>query len=69
MLRRARQSGIEAPAACTQAREHLDFFARRLPDPDEAGWVDRLFPVPGSLAGYLEGRQLDIVFTCTRLRI
>lgn len=69
MLRQARQSGIEAPAACAQAREHLDFFARRLPDPDEAGWVDRLFPVPGSLAGYLEGRQLDIVFACTRLRI
>lgn len=69
MLRQARQSGIEAPAACTQAREHLDFFARRLPDPEEAGWVDRLFARPGTLAGYLEGRQLDIVFACTRLRI
>lgn len=69
MLRRARRSGIEAPAACAQAREHLDFFARRLPAEDEAGRVDRLFPTPGTLAGYLEGRRLDILFACTRLRI
>ena len=69
MLRQARRSGLEAPAACARAREHLDFFARRLPDEDEAGRVDRLFPQPGTLAGYLEGRQLDIVFACTRLRI
>lgn len=69
MLRRARRSGIEAPAACAQAREHLDFFARRLPAEDEAGRVDRLFPSPGTLAGYLEGRRLDILFACTRLRI
>lgn len=69
MLRRARRSGIEAPAACAQAREHLDFFARRLPAEEEAGRVDRLFPSPGTLAGYLEGRRLDILFACTRLRI
>lgn len=69
MLRRARRSGIEAPAACAEAREHLEFFARRLPDPEEARRVDQLFPVPGTLAGYLEGRRLDIVFACTRLRI
>lgn len=69
MLRQARRSGIEAPAACAQAREHLDFFARRLPAEDEAKRVDQLFPVPGTLAGYLEGRQLDILFACTRLRI
>ena len=69
MLRRARRSGIEAPAACAQAREHLDFFARRLPAEEEAGRVDRLFPTPGTLAGYLEGRRLDILFACTRLRI
>ena len=69
LLRQARRSGIEAPAACAAAREHLDFFARRLPAPDEAGWVDALFPTPGTLAGYLEGRQLDVVFACTRLRI
>lgn len=68
-LRQARRSGIEAPAACTAAREHLDFFSRRLPSPDEAAWVDAMFPVPGTLAGYLEGRRLDIVFACTRLRI
>lgn len=69
MLRRARQSGIDAPAACAQAREHLDFFARRLPSQDEAERVDDLFPTPGTLAGYLEGRRLDIVFACARLRI
>lgn len=69
LLRTARRSGIEAPAACAAAREHLDFFARRLPEGDEAGWVDALFPVPGTLEGYLEGRRLDILFACTRLRI
>ena len=69
LLRQARRSGIEAPAACAAAREHLDFFSRRLPEPDEAAWVDALFPTPGTLAGYLEGRRLDIVFACTRLRI
>lgn len=69
MLRQARRSGIEAPAACAAARAHLDFFARRLPEVEEAGWVDGLFPVPGTLAGYLEGRRLDILFACTRLRI
>jgi hypothetical protein len=69
LLRQARRSGIEAPAACAAAREHLDFFARRLPEPDEAAWVDALFPTPGTLAGYLEGRRLDVVFACSRLRI
>ena len=69
LLRQARRSGIKAPAACAAAREHLDFFARRLPDADEASWVDALFPSPGTLAGYLEGRRLDVVFACTRLRI
>lgn len=69
MLRRARRNGIEAPAACAQAREHLDFFARRAPAEEEAEPVDRLFPAPGTLAGYLEGRRLDILFACTRLRI
>jgi hypothetical protein len=69
LLRQARRSGIEAPAVCNAAREHLDFFARRLPEADEAAWVDAMFPVPGSLAGYLEGRRLDIIFACTRLRI
>ncbi len=69
LLRQARRSGIEAPAACAAARDHLDFFSRRLPEPDEAAWVDALFPTPGTLARYLEGRRLDIVFACTRLRI
>lgn len=69
MLRTARRGGIEAPAACSVAREHLDFFLRRLPLEDEADWVDRMFPRPGSLAAYLEGRRMDIVFACTRLRI
>jgi hypothetical protein len=69
MLRAARRSGIEAPAACTAARRHLDFFTRRQPAADEAAWVDALFPTPGTLAGYLEGRRLDILFACTRLRI
>lgn len=69
MLRTARRSGIEAPAACAAAREHLDFFTRRQPAEDEAAWVDALFPTPGTLAGYLEGRRLDILFACTRLRI
>lgn len=69
MLRTARRSGIEAPAACSAAREHLDFFTRRLPAEGEAAWVDALFPTPGTLSGYLEGRRLDILFACTRLRI
>lgn len=69
LLRTARRSGIEAPAACAAARDHLAFFARRLPEGEEAAWVDALFPVPGTLAGYLEGRRLDILFACTRLRI
>lgn len=69
MLRIARRSGPDAPAQCQAARAHVGFFERRTPDPAEAGWVDALFPVPGTLAGYLKGRQADILFACTRMRL
>jgi hypothetical protein len=69
MLRIARRSGPEAPAQCEAARAHVGFFERRQPDPAEAAWVDALFPVPGTLAGYLKGRQADILFACTRMRL
>jgi hypothetical protein len=69
MLRSARRGGPEAPARCQAARAHVGFFERRLPDPAEAASVDALFPVPGTLAGYLAGRQADILFACTRMRL
>lgn len=69
MLRIARRSGPDAPAQCQAARAHVGFFERRKPDPAEAAWVDALFPVPGTLAGYLKGRQADILFACTRMRL
>ena len=69
LLRKARRSGTQAPALCLTARAYLDYFQRRQPAPDEAGRVDAMFPVPGTLAGYLRGRQIDLDFTCNRLRI
>jgi hypothetical protein len=69
LLRKARRNSTEAPSLCRTAETYLGFFARRRPLPDEAAWVDAMFPVPGTLDGYLNGRQLDIGFTCTRLRL
>ena len=70
MLRNARRGGPEAAAHCRNARDHVAFFERRPPaPPDEARHVDALFPVPGTLAGYLAGRQADILFACTRMRL
>ena len=69
MLRKARRNGLEAPALCQQAREHLGFFQRRLPEPAEAESVDALFARPGNLADYLEGRELDILYACRRFSL
>jgi hypothetical protein len=69
MLSKARRNGLEAPALCQQAREHLGFFQRRLPDPAEADSVDALFARPGTLADYIEGRELDILYACRRFSL
>ncbi len=69
LLRNARRSGVEAVAMCDQARSLVAFFADHPPPEDDADWVDRMFPNPGTLQGYLEGRQLDIRAICSRLRI
>ena len=68
-LREARRGGVESVRLCEQARQMLDFFERRRPDPDDARRVDQLFPVPGTLDGYLKGRRLDVRASCTRLNI
>lgn len=69
LLREARRSGVDAVQSCNKARELIGFFTANPPAEDEARKVDALFPNPGSLAAYLEGRNLDVKFACTRLRI
>lgn len=69
LLRNARRSGVEAVAMCDQARALVAFFADHPPPEDDAAWVDQMFPNPGTLQGYLEGRLLDIQAICSRLRI
>jgi hypothetical protein len=68
-LQTARRAGPEAVAWCDRARALVGFFADHPPAEAEAAKVDRMFPNPGTLAGYLEGRRLDIGFVCSRLRI
>lgn len=69
LLRTARRSGIEAAGLCDQARKLIAFFAANPPPEDDQAWVDQMFPNPGTLQGYLDGRSLDIRAICTRLRI
>ncbi|MEY4984676.1 MAG: hypothetical protein RIR62_2942 [Pseudomonadota bacterium] len=69
LLSAARRAGVNAPAFCNEARALLEFFATFKPAEDEAAKVDSMFPNPGTLAGYIAGRQLDVLASCTRLRI
>lgn len=69
MLRAARRSGVEAAALCDQARRLIGFFNANPPPEDDRPWVDQMFPNPGTLQGYLDGRVLDVRAICTRLRI
>ncbi len=66
LLRKARRSGVEGPQYCAKARELLDFFENHPPVEGEAGLVDLVFPNPGTLQGYLDGRRLDQKYSCTR---
>lgn len=69
ILRKARRSGVETVQLCSKARSILDFFETHPPLSSEAGRVDQMFPNPGTLQGYLEGRRLDIKFACARPKI
>jgi hypothetical protein len=69
ILREARRSGVEAVGLCARAQQVLDFFENTPPPEDDARRVDLMFPNPGSLKGYLEGRRLDVLFICTRPKI
>lgn len=66
LLQEARRSGTASVALCERARVLVDFFDTHRPPEDDAGTVDRMFPQPGSLQRYLEGRRLDIGFVCGR---
>lgn len=68
-LSAARRGGVESVRLCNEAVRMLDHFDRRRPDPDDARRVDLLFPVPGSLEGYLQGRRLDVRASCGRPKI
>lgn len=68
-LKQARRAGVDAVSLCNKARAVIDFFSAYPPDEEEAQRVDQMFPNPGTLSGYLQGRRLDIEFACTRLRI
>jgi hypothetical protein len=69
ILRDARRAGVNAPALCNEARSILAFFKTHQPPEDEVAKVDSLFPNPGSLARYIEGRELDLLVSCTRLSV
>ena len=69
ILRTARRAGIESPKYCDEARELIGFFETNLPSEAEAAKVDSMFPNPGTLEGYIEGRKLDVKFVCTRFRL
>lgn len=68
-LREARRAGVEAVGLCAKAQQVLDFFEGNPPPAEDARRVDLMFPNPGSLQGYLEGRRLDVLFICTRPKI
>lgn len=69
LLGDARRAGMNAPALCNEARGLLAFFKTHKPAEDEAAKVDSMFPNPGTLADYIAGRELDLLASCTRLRI
>ncbi len=69
ILRTARRSGIETVQRCAEAVRILDFFETVRPPEADARRVDLMFPNPGTLDGYLEGRRLDVKFICTRPQI
>lgn len=69
LLSEARRAGLNAPALCTEARALLAFFETYPPDAAEGAKVDSMFPNPGTLSGYLDGRKMDVLASCTRLRI
>lgn len=66
LLSQARKAGVEGPKYCNQAKILLAFFKKYRPSDAEAGLVDLIFPNPGSLQLYLEGRELDVTYSCTR---
>lgn len=69
LLSEARRAGLDAPALCNEARALLTFFDTFPPDDAEAAKVDSMFPNPGTLTGYIDGRNMDVLASCTRLRI
>ena len=69
ILRQARRAGVETVQRCAEAVQVLDFFETVRPPADEARKVDLIFPNPGTLDGYLEGRRLDVKFICSRPKI
>ena len=66
LLKQARSAGVERPQFCAKAKALLDFFENHPPPADETRLVDLVFPNPGTLQGYLEGRRLDEKYSCTR---
>lgn len=66
LLSQARRSGVEGPKFCNQAKSLLAFFNTYRPSEAEAPLVDLVFPNPGTLQGYLDGRALDVKYSCTR---
>jgi len=66
LLSQARRSGVEGPKFCNQAKALLAFFDTYRPMEPEARLVDLVFPNPGTLQGYLDGRALDVKYSCTR---
>jgi hypothetical protein len=69
ILREARRAGVEAVGLCVRAEQVLDFFEKNPPPEEDARRVDLMFPNPGSLQGYIDGRRLDVLFICTRPKI
>ncbi len=69
LLRRARKAGAEGVALCNAAREMVDFFDQNRPIEAEARKVDSMFPNPGTLQGYLDGRRTDIGYVCERPKV
>jgi len=69
LLRRARKSGAEGVALCDAAREMVDFFETNRPTEAEARKVDTMFPNPGTLQSYLDGRRTDIGYVCDRPKV
>ena len=69
LLIQARRAGVEGPGLCAKAKDLLDFFDAHRPADTEAKLVDLIFPNPGTLDGYIQGRRLDYVYSCARPQI